>query len=572
MRRYTFLFLIYLLVFSTPMVALDQPLAHAERLYVITDKPTYIAGESLWGAVFCVDAQTRQFSNLSSVAYVELCDAQESVWQGKVALQQGRGSLILPLPSSLATGNYLLRAYTRYMQNEGEQVFFSRIVSIYNVLSTDKTEQTLVDTTRRAATVMAPAVESPLLALSVPLEATPRSPLALKLQNLGSEAAHFTVSVYAKDALDAAQNPCLADYLRTMPQGFLHSNAYIADYEGEIVYAKVLSSQDGKPVYPGEQAKAYLSVVGHPAQVVEGQIDAQGNIRFFTSGIYGVRDAATELFPLYNRSCQVVLQDAFVSYTPQNLPSLRLYPDTKADLQYRSLSMQLGHHFFADTLHHPKPTSPFPWLTGHSVTYVLNDYTRFPVMRELFIEFISEARVRQQAGRNTFIVRPFDGFGRFFSHEEKALVLLDGIPVFDHDRMLNFDPLLIERITVYDGFYNLGGTTHCGVIDFKTYKKDLGGMSFPENLRITSFNGLQYPLRFTSPEYEPGGRARDPRFETVPDWRHTLYWKADACLEAGAREEITCYTSDYKGNFVVVLEGMTSSGKAFRQIANFKVQ
>ena len=547
---------------------------YAERLYVATDKSNYIAGESLWGSVFCMDAQTATLSSLSSVAYIELCDAQKSVWQGKAALQNGRGSFRLLLPSHLPTGNYLLRAYTRYMQNEGEIAFFTKVISLYNVLTGEKTDQTMVaEEGQLAPDPIMPTSEAPLLTLRLlASKLSPRSAFTVEIENPGEELAHCALSVYALDPLEVISNPNLVAYSRNLPAGNSFSNNYIAEYEGEIISGHVMETSGQNMFSPNSNSKAYLSVVGNPAQPIEGQIDATGRVSFYTSGIYGIRDMATELYPQHQQLAQIILENAFANYTPKTLPPLRLYPDTEETLLKRGMSMQLGHTFFLDTLHTPWTPSRHQLLSGHNTIYILDHYTRFPLMREVITEFVTEARIRPLNGKDILMVRLYDGFGRYYYADTRALVLLDGVPVFNHESILNFDPLLVERITIYDGLYNTGTSTHYGVIDIKTYKGNLAGMGFPETVRITSFEGLQYPLRFKGPTYDASRRALDPQFENLPDWRHSLYWDADLRIEAGKNVGINCYTSDYAGDFVVVIEGLTVSGKAFHQTASFKVK
>ena len=547
---------------------------YMERLYVATDKGSYMAGESLWLSLFCLNAQGGGLASLSSVAYVELCDAQKSLIQTKAALFQGRGSAMISLPPTLPTGNYWLRAYTRYMLNEEEAVFFYKVISVYNVLSTEKIAQTLV--VERESTELksvAPASEAPLLRLQLSAtEVAQRSPITLTLENPDAEWVQASLSVYALDALDAFGNPGIVAYSRKLPESAVFSNKYIADYDGEILFGRLMRAGDSRSYTPSSMHRAYFSVVGDAAQLVEGRIDSLGIVTFFTPGIYGVKNVAVEFYSPLQEPVQVVLVNPFAAYRPKLPPTLQLYPGTEDVLAERNMSMQLGHRFFLDTLHSPRPLPVSTLLSGRNMRYVLDNYTRFPLMREVITEFVAEVRIRSFNGQRVFMVAQFDGFGKESYVDAKALVLLDGVPVLDHERMINFNPLLIESLTVYPSLFYTGASTHYGVIDFKTYKGDLGGLSFPESVRISSFEGLQYPLRFKGPEYDISHRALDPRLQNLPDWRHSLYWDADLRLQAGEKREIVCHTSDYTGDFVVVLEGLTTSGKAFHQTARFSVK
>ncbi len=104
-----------------------------EKIYVQTDKTFYMAGEVCWFKAFCLDAASRKSSPLSGIVYVELLDRNNiPVLQSKLRLEGGQGAGSFYLPMSLASDNYRLRAYTRWMQNEGQESFFTSMISVGN--------------------------------------------------------------------------------------------------------------------------------------------------------------------------------------------------------------------------------------------------------------------------------------------------------------------------------------------------------------------------------------------------------------------------------------------------------
>lgn len=65
--------------------------------------------------------------------------APRAVVQARLVLEKGVGDGCLQLPSTLPTGNYRLVAYTRYMRNEGEEVFFEKPLAVVNTFVTNET-------------------------------------------------------------------------------------------------------------------------------------------------------------------------------------------------------------------------------------------------------------------------------------------------------------------------------------------------------------------------------------------------------------------------------------------------
>ncbi|MGV3705702.1 MAG: hypothetical protein ACO1NU_10050 [Arcticibacter sp.] len=117
-----------------------------EKIYAHIDRQTYLAGELLWFKLYNVDAVFNRPVDLSSVAYVELLDAQSNaVVQAKVSLKKGKGNGSLYLPVRLASGTYRIRAYTRWMRNFSAELFFEEDIRIINTL----TEQASSEKVRR---------------------------------------------------------------------------------------------------------------------------------------------------------------------------------------------------------------------------------------------------------------------------------------------------------------------------------------------------------------------------------------------------------------------------------------
>ncbi|HJP64418.1 MAG TPA: hypothetical protein VJ844_13320 [Mucilaginibacter sp.] len=104
-----------------------------EKLYVHTDRESYLAGELLWFKIYCADGSSNKPLDMSKVAYIEILDNKHNaVLQAKIALDKatGHGSFYLPL--SITSGTYQLRAYTNWMKNFDPAYYFSKQVTIIN--------------------------------------------------------------------------------------------------------------------------------------------------------------------------------------------------------------------------------------------------------------------------------------------------------------------------------------------------------------------------------------------------------------------------------------------------------
>lgn len=114
------------------MIADQVVLFPQEKLYVQTDRSTFVAGETLWFRAFLVDAALHVPSFRSAYVDIELIDPTDSVVI-RVRVKRDTGDAYsgsLMLPANLATGNYILRAYTNHMRELGEEYFFHRTLEI----------------------------------------------------------------------------------------------------------------------------------------------------------------------------------------------------------------------------------------------------------------------------------------------------------------------------------------------------------------------------------------------------------------------------------------------------------
>ncbi len=101
-----------------------------EKVYLHMDRENYIAGETVWfksylSADFYPDT-------ISTSLYIELVNESAITLDRKIIpIFWGTGSGQLDIPDSITTGNYIIRAYTATMLNQGTDFIFKRSVFIY---------------------------------------------------------------------------------------------------------------------------------------------------------------------------------------------------------------------------------------------------------------------------------------------------------------------------------------------------------------------------------------------------------------------------------------------------------
>ena len=106
--------------------------ARQEKAYLHLDRPVYGTGETIWFSTYVVDASQHQLDSLSQVLHVDLVSPEKRVVARRtLRLKGGRASGDLTIADTLAPGTYVLRAYTNWMRNAGDEFVYSRRLSIW---------------------------------------------------------------------------------------------------------------------------------------------------------------------------------------------------------------------------------------------------------------------------------------------------------------------------------------------------------------------------------------------------------------------------------------------------------
>jgi hypothetical protein len=149
---------------------------------------------------------------------------------------------------------------------------------------------------------------------------------------------------------------------------------------------------------------------------------------------------------------------------------------------------------------------------------------------------------------------------------ENPVVLLDGLPINDVDKIMEFDPLRVSKLEVVrKTFYN-GLASFPGIVSFTTYDGDLAGFPLDEHYVTIDYEGLNLQREFYQPNY--GKEA----YENLPDPRSLLFWNSSVSLQKDKHAQIRFFTSDISGTFVVVVDGLAADGNAGSATYQFNVK
>jgi hypothetical protein len=165
----------------------------------------------------------------------------------------------------------------------------------------------------------------------------------------------------------------------------------------------------------------------------------------------------------------------------------------------------------------------------------------------------------------SFFFKTFD-YDRKLTFYENPLILLDGVPIFQADEIMNYDPLNVEKIDIIGRKYYLGPEIFDGIVSFQTYDGNLPGFKLAgKALKIKRIRMMPEKIYYM-PVYD--GDNKDMR---IPDFRTQLYWSPKIENKNGVLE-FEFYTGDDIGSYEVVAEGISPEGKLISTRSYFEVK
>jgi hypothetical protein len=331
------------------------------------------------------------------------------------------------------------------------------------------------------------------------------------------------------------------------------------DVEGVTVRAKVTDSL-GNAL---SGANAFMSVVSKQLQFYPGMTNTRGIVQFYTSDFFGKNEIVVQPFGKSMRY-QVTLLSPFADSHKRSASIALNVPATATDLLTSySIHAQVQRAFQAEIKLPRAVVDSMSFFGTPDKVYRLSDYTRFPTMGEVLKEYVPEVIVRRKNKKAQLFI--LDKTRQVF-FENEPLILIDGVPIFDTDLIVSLSATQIKKIELLNEKFFYGPFILNGIISFKTVDGDLGGFKLPREAFVFDYEGLQLNKEFYHPQYNTSKSDR------TPDFRNVLLWQPTVKTNTNGKSEITFPTSDVKGKFIGVLQGISPNGLVGSKTFTFEVR
>ena len=382
---------------------------------VETDRTWYLAGEAMTISVTADDAL---------IAYAELCDTRGLAAGVVIRLDGNKGTGVIELPADLHSGYYVLSTYTRHGANVSQ-----RLVAIVNPLRKSKDDD-----------------------------------------------------IEWIEVDEGGRSKEEGDYLgaNQLPEEISPSSkpVDIREVEGHVIRARIRNVYEGH-AFSGSQIRPSLSIIGKQIHYFEGKMENDSTAVFYTYGLRGKLPLVLSAMSATGVSLPIEMISPFACLLPKQLPHL-VFHYKRSEVEARSLDMQRHQMAIAPAKRElkigddadetaveavPLDYDETAYGTKPDLSYNLDEYRQFRTIREVLLEYVLCVGHRKVNGRQElFVIRDQAPSANSWP----TLVLVDGMPVVDAERLLNYDARRVHYINIYGGQYTFGNGMYNGILSFVT--------------------------------------------------------------------------------------------------------
>lgn len=541
-----------------------------ERVFVHYNSTFLLSGEQLLYKVYCLNSKTNRFTKLSKVAYVELVDSDLKVhFKHKILLNSGFGEGDFFIPASIKSGNYKIIAYTKWMQNGGDNNFFQGNISILNPFTDNSNFLSVKNETDSINNVTKTKFNNSSNKLILSLNKkkyTNRESVSLIINSPKIEDfyGNYSISVRKIDSflIPEKYNSITYQSLFT-EENLIKTNSnkiYLPEFRGELISGKVVEI-DSKKIVP--EIDISISIPGKDYVFKVSKTDQKGNFYFNLDKEYNSSKATLQIDNANSEKYQIILHDeAVINYRNIVFHKFKLTEKAKKIIEKRSIYNQIENAYNAkkqDSL--IKYTNADKFYSSKIYTYYLDDYTRFKTLKETLTEITEHIYYSRKGDEYSIKLLGFD----FFFKNNKPLILIDGLQILNHNEIIDLKSKQIKKITVVKDNYIYGTKTYNGVIILETFNGNYENKVSKEYKKNINLFKPLIPKKYFKQKYDS---VNDKR---IPDYRYQLFWEQNFKLSKNTNS-IQFFTSDDIGKYEISLEGFTNKGKPISLKTFFEVK
>lgn len=541
------LLIIFSLFIVNPIAVGQESKFPAESMYIQTNSSTYITGETLLYKVYCFENSKTNLTQISKAAYVEILNSQgERLVRNKIELVNGIGSAEIFIGTNFDTGKYKLVCYTSWMQNNTENKYSEKDLTIINPFKPfQNKEESETDKHHFIKDANYSKADAVSLTLDKKVYAS-REKITLRIakKELKNILGSLTLAVRKIDSLHFSNSkPLTLEGLNDK----VSSVRFLPELRGEMLSGKI--SNDNKSISV-QDINVGLSLTGEKFDFKIYKTDKNGAFNFILDKNISNDQAYIQVIDANAEGFKITLNELIstnVNVSTLNSP-LYINPKFINQIEERLVACQILNSYAVFNAKQ-KDSVYKPFYFPQQKDFILDEYKRFPTFKETITEVVSGVYYKYKKKRYTLSINDFESFSDSYG---EPLVLVDGLLIQNANELFQYNPKKIYKVSVINAPYVYGSKIFSGVISVITFDKDFTTTS--KEVVPISLERYNDNLESVQPTYETS------ELERIPDYRYQLVWNPNLKMSE-LLTPITFYTSDIKGDFEITLEGFNEQGE-----------
>lgn len=567
MERLKHILLLILLV-NTRQIVAQQEVSLNETLFIHANATTFVSGETLLYKIYCLKSTDKTPSAISKIAYVELVDNNSNVvFKNKLRLDNSTAAGDYFIPTTIKTGNYKLVGYTTWTLNSSVSKIFQTDIKIINPYEVNeanaaKDKNTSTNSTSEKAIVLTALplnkeeIKDNNFKINLDKKSfTNREKVVLEIVSANStpEKGNYSLSVRKIDNLPITKQLTASEFYKTA--GSIETlqtkeKTILPELRGEMISGRIIPKDNSTSV---QNINVALSLTGKSFAFKVVKTDQNGHFIFNLDKNYVGNETVLQVLGEQKEAFTIELDKMNEpEYSKLSFqPNFRLPVEFKETLLERSIASQIENAYYlnkTDSIVKPEKIDPF--YAPLSKEYNLNDFTRFPTLKETIVEIATAASYKQNG--NNYSLHVVDYTTKFQS-PEPALVIVDGLLLQNVNELFTYNMNNVRSINILTGGYYVGPKVFNGIISIIT---EQGNYSSPQKENYILKPALLRPSLKKS--YHQTDYSEGNKYERIPDFRSQLLWNPEVDLNNG--KAITFFTSDLPGTYEINIEGFTEKG------------
>ena len=339
---------------------------------------------------------------------------------------------------------------------------------------------------------------------------------------------------------------------------------YLPETSGFIISGTILSAQSNKPI---PNANIYLSTLSNFIDVQNFISKKDGKFYFLMNEKVNNTDFVIQPADSSLKDFKMILDKGFTTgYPSADINILRENKFNEKFFEELVINNQIEKQYNPDPQTDKEIRNVTTLFYGKADTsYSFQKFIDLPTFAEYFVEIFSRTKiVKGEKGKQIKV----SYLNNAVELNQYPLLLVDGIPIFDVDKFLSISPSEIDKVEIINNNYILGGIVYGGIIQLYTKKKNFASLIDTKNLIFNEFDGYTKNNKFREIKYTDGIALNSRK----ADYRNTLYWNPEVTTDENGVANISFYTSDEKGKFLITIEGVGENGETSSKKAILEVE